>query len=147
MTFHRPWDIQLEFLAIYNDYKQSTNDQWPMRVLETDYKQSNKLCTCVSLLELEFESMIMSTKIWSSARSTCSVHNVKPFSNGRVLVVSATMASPSCHKCLPILKFLSCLLVLSRKEVFFLFLDVVRWHGVLTLCVTLDIVVNYQHLP
>ena len=57
-----------------------------MNLLETNYEQNNKLSTCVSLLELESESITMSAKIWSFARSICSMHNVNPLSNGKVLL-------------------------------------------------------------
>ena len=91
-----------------------------MHLLKIDYKKNNKLCTYVSLLlELEYESMTMFAKIWSSARSACSVYNVNHFSNGKVLVVSTTLPFFLIIDACPSLIYLVVFLVLNQKEYIF----------------------------
>ena len=91
--------------------------------------------------------MTMFEKVWSSVLFACSVHNVNPPSNGKVLVVSMVLSSHARDRLLSILDFFSCFLVLNQKKDFFIIFDVVRSYGVLSLCVTLGIVVKCHYLP
>jgi hypothetical protein len=77
---------------------------------------------CVLLLELESKSMTMFTKLWSSAWSTCLVHNIHTLSCDKVLVVSSTLLSPTCNRRLPILELSNCVFVLNQNKTYFSFL-------------------------